>query len=236
MRERYARRSAAKKTSSYSPLHPYHFYSLQEKQRALLRWIKTCGLVPLESKRLLEIGCGHGSNLLQLMQLGFRPENLVGNELLEDRCRAARHGLPIATQILKGDASELDLKSESFDVVYQSTVFTSILDQCFQQKLAERMWLLAKPGGGVLWYDFTYDNPRNPDVRGVPLKRVKTLFNGGLIYTWRITLAPPVGRRVATWMSALCPLMNLIPFFRTHILCWIEKPADLSAIQTRHAR
>ena len=28
------------------------------------------------------------------------------------------------------------------------------------------------PGGGVLWYDFTVNNPRNPDVRGVPMKRV----------------------------------------------------------------
>ena len=30
------------------------------------------------------------------------------------------------------------------------------------------MWAAVKPGGGVLWYDFTVDNPRNADVRGVP--------------------------------------------------------------------
>jgi hypothetical protein len=24
------------------------------------------------------------------------------------------------------------------------------------------MWALTKPGGGILWYDFVYDNPRNP--------------------------------------------------------------------------
>ena len=48
-------------------------------------------------------------------------------------------------------------------------VFPSILDDSFQQKLADRMWALTKPGGGILWYDFIYNNPRNPDVRGVPL-------------------------------------------------------------------
>ena len=41
------------------------------------------------------------------------------------------------------------------------------------------MWRWVRPGGGVLWYDFTFDNPRNPDVRGVPLARVRELFPHG---------------------------------------------------------
>jgi len=43
-----------------------------------------------------------------------------------------------------GDAAEIDLAEGSFDIVYQSTVFTSILDNGFQQKLADRMWALDK--------------------------------------------------------------------------------------------
>jgi hypothetical protein len=76
----------------------------------------------------------------------------------------ARRRLPGAIRILVGDAAEINLDQGPFDVVYQSTVFTSILDDDFQQKLADRMWALVKPGGGVLWYDFIYSNPRNPDV------------------------------------------------------------------------
>jgi hypothetical protein len=64
----------------------------------------------------------------------------------------------------------------SQDLVLQSTVFSSLLDDAFQQRLAEAMWRWLKPGGAVLWYDFTVDNPRNPDVRGVPLARVRALF------------------------------------------------------------
>ncbi len=26
--------------------------------------------------------------------------------------------------------------------------------------LLDRMWRWVKPGGGVLWYDFTFDNPK----------------------------------------------------------------------------
>ena len=33
-----------------------------------------------------------------------------------------------------------------------------------------------RAGGAVLWYDFTWDNPRNRDVRGVPLARVAFHF------------------------------------------------------------
>ena len=87
------------------------------------------------------------------------------------------------------------------------------------------MWALVKPGGGVLWYDFVYNNPRNPDVRGVPLKHIRELFPRGKIYSWRITLAPPISRRVTRLHPALYAVFNLFPILRTHVLCWIQKPA-----------
>jgi len=55
-------------------------------------------------------------------------ENMVGNERLEGRAEVARRRLPGAIKILVGDAAEIDLDQGPFDVVYQSTVFTSILD------------------------------------------------------------------------------------------------------------
>jgi SAM-dependent methyltransferase len=223
VRQRYAHRSSG---SLYSLLQPYPLRIVQEKERALVRWIHECGIAPVETRRVLEIGCGGGDNLLGLVRLGFRPENLVGNELLEERCATARHRLPAATRVLCGDASELDLASGSFDVVLQSTVFTSILDDSFQQKLADRMWRLAKPGGGILWYDFIYDNPRNHDVRGIPRRRIQSLFGRGEIRSWKVTLAPPIGRSVTRLCPALYTVFNLIPLLRTHVICWIRKPAD----------
>jgi hypothetical protein len=69
--------------------------------------------------------------------------------------------------------------------------FPSKLDDGFQQKLADLTWSLTRPGGGVLWFDFIYNNPRNPDVRGVPLHRIRQLFPEGKIHHWKLTLAPP---------------------------------------------
>ncbi len=106
----------------------------------------------------------------------------------------------------------------------QSTVFSSLLDDAFQQRLADAMWAAVKPGGGVLWYDFTVDNPRNPDVRGVPLRRVRELFPGGELRARRITLAPPIARAVTRVHPSLYTLFNAVPLLRTHVLAWIAKP------------
>lgn len=223
VRIRYQRRKDSAGAGLYSPLQAATYLGTQELERALIRCIRTCRIEPVEDKRVLEIGCGTGGNLLRLIQLGFDPEKLAGNELLEDRAAIARKRLPVGTAILVGDAAELTDQLGTFDIVMQSTVFTSLLDGAFQKKLADRMWELVGPGGGVLWYDFIYDNPGNPDVRGVPLKRVEQLFPAARIRAWKVTLAPPISRRITKVNPALYGLFNLLPLLRTHILCWIQK-------------
>jgi hypothetical protein len=107
--------------------------------------------------------------------------------------------------------------------VYQATVFSSLLDDEFQQRLASTMWRWVRPGGGVLWYDFTVNNPRNPDVRGVPLRRVRSLFPSGSLRVRRLTLAPPLARAVTRLHPSLYSAFNACPWLRTHALVWIQK-------------
>lgn len=202
---------------------PARHMAHQEKERAFLRLLGRWSRAQRQSMRVLEIGCGYGDNLLQFIRWGFSPENLVGNELLEDRSEAARQLLPAKTQILRGDACELDLEEQSFDIVLQSTVFTSILNDDFQRRLASRMWSLVAPGGGVLWYDFAYNNPKNQDVRGVSSSRIKQLFPDATGTTQRITLAPPLARFVTKIHPSLYGTLNTIPFLRSHLYCWLEK-------------
>ncbi|MBA4177916.1 MAG: SAM-dependent methyltransferase [Leptothrix sp. (in: Bacteria)] len=219
--ERYARRGAADR---YSPLRPEVWQGLQERQRAMLRGFATRGCSDLGSLRITEVGCGHGGNLMELLRLGARPEHLTGLELLPERHAAARHALPAAVQVWRGDATAAPVAPLSQDVVLQSTVFSSLLDDAFQQQLADVMWSWLKPGGAVLWYDFTVDNPRNRDVRGVPLARVRQLFPMGRVSAQRVTLAPPLARIVCRWHPALYTLFNALPLLRTHVLAWVAKP------------
>ena len=219
--QRYARRAVGDR---YSPLRPDVWQTLHERQRALIALFARLGWTDLSDKRLFEVGCGGGANLLELLRLGFAPQHLSGAELLPERFTQARHVLPAAVALHAGDALQLELPAASQDAVFVSTVFSSLLDDAFQQRLADAMWRWVRPGGGVLWYDFTVDNPRNADVRGVPLARVRELFPHGQVQARRITLAPPIARAVTRVHPALYTLFNSVPLLRTHVLAWIAKP------------
>ena len=222
--ERYARRGSSP-VDRYSLLQPDVWQTVQERQRAMLRLFVRLGLTDLARLKLLEVGCGAGGNLLELLRLGFAPQHLTGAELLPERLAQARQLLPSSVPLWGGDASALDITPGSLDIVFQSTVFSSLLDDAFQQRLAAAMWRWVAPGGGVLWYDFTVNNPRNPDVRGVPLARVRALFPQAVMGHRRITLAPPIARAVCRLHPSLYPLFNALPLLRTHVLVWLQKPA-----------
>ena len=222
--ERYARRQALGLADRYSLLRPEVWQGVQERQRAMLKLFVRLGFSDLSRLRLLEVGSGAGGNLLELLRLGFAPENLAGAELLPERLARARQVLPEALTLWGGDASALAIAPASRDIVFQSTVFSSLLDDGFQQHLAAAMWRWVAPGGGVLWYDFVYNNPRNPDVRGVPLARIRQLFPQARVVSQRITLAPPIARALCRLHPGLYPVFNALPLLRTHVLVWLEKP------------
>jgi SAM-dependent methyltransferase len=218
--QRYARRADGNR---YSLLNADVWQTVQERQRAMLRLFARLRWHELSSRRVLEVGCGTGSNLLELLRIGFSPRNLAGIELLPERFAQAMQRLPAGVMLMQGDASLVDLPDQSEDVVLQSTVFSSLLDAPFQWRLAQSMWRWVRPGGGVLWYDFTVDNPSNPDVRGVSVARIRELFPHGRVQYQRVTLAPPIARRACALHPALYPVFNAVPLLRTHVLAWIEK-------------
>jgi len=220
MAARYARRAALER---YSMLQPDVWQSVQERQRAMLGFFRRAGWAALADKRAVEVGCGAGGNLLELLRLGFMPERLAGIELLPDRAAHARQVLPAALRLIEGDAVHASVEPGSQDLVLQSTVFSSLLDAATRAALAGAMWRWLAPGGAVLWYDFTVDNPRNPDVRGVPLAEVRGLFPQANITVRRVTLAPPLARAVCRIHPGLYPVFNAVPPLRTHVLAWIEK-------------
>jgi SAM-dependent methyltransferase len=217
---RYARRGAGDR---YSLLRPEVWQMLHERDRALYRELAHRHGTPADW-RLTEVGCGAGGNLLGLLRLGLKAEHLTGVELLPERLAAARAVLPSALQLHAGDASQAPIGEASQDLLLQCAVFSSILSDVVQQSVAEAMWRWLKPGGAVLWYDFIVDNPRNRDVRGVPVRRVRELFPRARMRWQRLTLAPPLARAVCRMHPGAYGLFNRIPWLRTHVLAVIEKP------------
>jgi hypothetical protein len=85
---------------------------------------------------------------------------------------------------------------------------------------------VLKPGGVVLWYDFRFNNPRNLEVRGIEAAEIRSLFPECSVDLKKVTLAPPLARRVVpiSWTSA--ELLEKLPFLRTHYLGVIRKSAN----------
>lgn len=169
------------------------------------------------SLTLLEIGAGSGGNAYMFQKLGLSLENISFNELLPQRIEMIKQNFPV-NRLYPGDAIQIDF-DQQFDIVFQSTVFTSILDNQARQDLAKKMWDLLKPGGIILWYDFIYNNPGNPDVRKVSVSEVEQLFENAIkMEVAKVTLAPPIGRKVGKFYK----LFNF-KFLRSHILAVFQK-------------
>ena len=218
IQERYRRR-----TTVYDPFDPWVYLTRQELERSIIRQIKRASLDATTQLRVLDIGCGSGGHLLGFLRLGFLPENLVGCELQGERIKTARSVLPAAVRLIHSAAQDADVEAASFDIVFQSLVFSSILSDEVRASVAASMWRAARPGGGVLWYDFTVDNPKNPDVRGVPLDEVRRLFPAAPVVARKVTLAPPLSRRATRIHPVLYGVLNLLPVLRTHVLAWAPK-------------
>lgn len=219
IRTAYARRDAL--DPRYHPLDPAQFQALQARERVLAQLLRQQGWAATHVLQAAELGCGTGGNLLTLLQLGLCPERLTGVELLPERALLARERLPQRVSIHVGDARTAPIADASQDLVLAFTVFSSVLDDALQAELAQTAWRWLRPGGAVLLYDFAFDNPRNPDVRGVPTRRVRELFAQADLLSRRVTLAPPLARRLPAWAL---PWFDALPWLRTHRLFHLRKP------------
>ncbi|MBH9551222.1 methyltransferase domain-containing protein [Inhella gelatinilytica] len=215
----YARRSA--EDPRYHPLNPAQAQAIAQRDAALQRLLRREGWGDTACLRAAELGCGTGGNLLGLLRWGFRPEHLTAVELQAARAHQARQVLPSTLQLFDGDARTAAVPTGSQDLVLAFTVFSSVLSDALQQDLADTLWRWLRPGGAAIVYDFTVDNPRNPDVRGVPLSRLRTLFPRASVRSLRLTLAPPLARRLP---EGLLPLLAALPLLCTHRLTHLRKP------------
>lgn len=211
----YKQRHVAGLDEKYPKFSAFQHHNRAEREY-WLDFFLTRHFEDFENLRFLEIGAGHGGNLSSFFRLGIKRENVFANELISERAQKLLLWLP-ENNVDIGDARNIQWRG--FDVIYQSMVFTSILSDDVRRDLAKVLWWALKPGGLLLWYDMLFNNPKNPDIRGIKLKEVCELFPQATVASRRITLAPPIGRRVGRFY----PFLNF-PFLRTHTLSALKKP------------
>lgn len=218
----YARRNAGRR---YGWDQPGQLFLMQDLERRLLQALRRSGCLPLQNKRALEIGCGTGHFLRELVKWGAEPAGVFGIDLLDDRLEAARRLAPAGMRIERRDAANTGFAPASFDLVLQMTVFTSILSSAIRRQVAAEMCRVLAPGGSIVWYDFRVNNPGNPDTRAVRRAEIRALFPGAAIELETATLLPPLARRLAPHFRSVCSVLGGLPFLRTHYLAIIRPHA-----------
>jgi ubiquinone/menaquinone biosynthesis C-methylase UbiE len=208
----------------YSWFNPGHLFMMQQRERRVLARLRSLGLSRLTGQRILEIGCDTGYWLGEFIKWGAEPGNLTGIDLLPETLTTARRNLSAQAGLVQANGAYLPFAPDTFDLILQSLLFTSILDPLMKQVVAREMLRVVKPQGLILWYDYHLNNPANPDVRGVKKGEIHRLFAGCEIKLWRITLAPPIARRLAPYSFLLCSLLEKLRFLNSHYLGIIRKP------------
>ena len=166
----YEKRRSKQKYKLYSFFNKGNLYIVQQRERALLDLLRKFNFVKLSDKKILDVGCGTGGILRSFIEYGARPKNLYGVDILQDRIEIAQD-INSNINYELGNASNLPYEDNYFDIVLQFTVFTSILSEEIKKDIAKEMIRVLKKEGIIIWYDFFYNNPKNPDVKGIKKKR-----------------------------------------------------------------
>lgn len=229
IREVYARRAREIPADRYSPTNLANRFFIEQRVRRAIGVLQARNMLPIAGRKVLEVGCGARGWLRELEDWGAARSDLHGIDLDAERVFACRQLLGAVTaedgtilsrgaDIQRGDACELPWADGSFDIVIQSTVMTSILDERVRRRVASEMLRALRPDGVILWYDFAFNNPRNPNVRGIGRREIAALFPRCELRLERVTLAPPLARAVVPWSWLAATFLEGLRVLNSHLI------------------
>jgi ubiquinone/menaquinone biosynthesis C-methylase UbiE len=212
--EVYAHRGCATARDSWA--NAGHAFMLAQRDWTVLQFLRELDFMPPGDRSILDVGCGTGSFLRDFMRWGANPARMVGVDLRPAPLEVARRTLPAEVELLRESGTALPFPDASFDLVMQASVITSIKDPVVRAGVAAEMARVVKPDGAILWFDFRYNNPWNPNVWGMTRRDIRGLFPGARISLRSACLAPVFSRAIAgrSWM--LATLLSLFPPARSH--------------------
>ena len=176
---------------------------------------------------VLDVGCGGGGDLYQLLRLGYLPENITGIDILPDRLQEAGRLYP-QVRFLSCDASHMEFADNSFDLVFESTMFATLPDAALSAAIAQEMLRVCKDDGYLLLVDWRTPKPRDRAYRALTKRRLVEMFAVGgktrLVGVYRGALVPPLGRFLSKWLpAAYFGLATVFPFLVGQVAYLLRK-------------
>jgi len=197
-------------------------YILERKWEEIARIVQK-EQVDIPAARLLDLGAGDGGDCDRFRQLGFRPERIVAIDLLREsllRTKTSRGWLAV----LQADAARLPFRDATFEVVYQSTMLSSILDRSLRGKILHGVRRVLSPQGLFLSYDTRYPNPWNRNTSPVSSSELRAAFPGWRVSAHSTTPIPQLARLVGKLSKRALRVIEAIPLLRSHLLAIVRRP------------
>jgi ubiquinone/menaquinone biosynthesis C-methylase UbiE len=160
---------------------------------------------------MLDIGCGTGWWLAELVGLGAAPSRLHGVELLEERAQAAAGRVPGAA-IVVGDAANLPYRDGEFGLVTLFLVLSSMKRDADVVAALREARRVTAPGGRIVVWEPRVPTPSNRATRFVRLSVMRRVL-GEPSAIRSLTVAPPIARRSSARVYAG---LARVPWLRTH--------------------
>lgn len=210
--------------SVYSSFSPFAIYNMARLDIHLGQALRRTEMLPLTGKRILDVGCGDGRQLLSFLIQGALPDDLYGIDLIPERIADAKAKHPLL-HLQSNSAEQLDYPDSTFDLVTQFTVFSSILDGQMQASIAKEMARVTRPGGLVIWYDLRRTG-KSKALVGFPQTTVESLFpDFHMVYAKTTRLRFGINRRLIPHSWELVGLLERMPFLCDCLFIALRKPA-----------
>jgi SAM-dependent methyltransferase len=114
--------------------------------------------MPIDSMKVLDLGCGNGRSTRMYIDIGLRPEQLTGLDLRPGTIELAKKLHPnINHDTYDGD--KMPFPDHSFNWVSITTVMSSIKSHDDRRYLANQIYQQLEPGGYLFYYDLWRANP-----------------------------------------------------------------------------
>ena len=205
----------------WSPLHDD--LEMWHRVRLLVEACRCLRLLPnpIESLRVLDVGCGVGRSSRLLVDLGVSPQNLLAIDLRESAVLYAQQRNPAIRFRYIADFSEWP--TERFDLVVQCTAFSSLPGLNVRKQTASLMARSIGASGYILWWDLLR---ANPFAGGGMLDPTSLFPRFRLLRERRVSVYPDLSdslrrlRRVGYWISLGLPLLTHSP---THLIALMQK-------------
>ncbi len=134
--------------------HPRHELGRMLNMHHLNELINAINAIDLDisDKNFLDLGCGSGTWLRYLVELGAKPGNCTGIDISEQRIQKAKlkNG---AINYLVTNGMDVPFPDGSFHVVMQIVTLSSVTDESIWKNLVNEMKRVNTKDGYIFWFD-----------------------------------------------------------------------------------